>query len=351
MVAVAALVVVTSRTERPEDRAARAAAPTPTLLTAEVLTERVVDTIVVRAVLVPETVRAFPPPSPLEGRPIVTRPGPTAGTLVREGDVVAVVAERPLLLVAAPTPFYRDLRPSMTGPDVTQLQEALIRIGLRSRPSTGVFDAATASQVRGLYERAGFRAASELTVNVDGTPGPAQVVVPAGELAAMPAAESVIDQGSPAVGETAEDPIVTLASTTLRAAVTVPGRSTLEVGASGVGRLSDGTEVALELTSGAEAGDDGQLVAYATLTEAAPSLRPGAEMPVTFARTLTEDPVLLVPVTALREDPDGTTFLEVVDGAARRRVRIDVGATGDGLVQVEPTAGALTEGMKVVLSG
>jgi multidrug efflux pump subunit AcrA (membrane-fusion protein) len=92
----------------------------------------------------------------LETPAVVTGRVPEVGATVAEGDVLLEVAGRPVITLTGGLPTYRTLRPGSTGPDVTQLEEALARLGLRPGAVDGTYDSSTAGAVTRLYNRAGY---------------------------------------------------------------------------------------------------------------------------------------------------------------------------------------------------
>ncbi|HYH52447.1 MAG TPA: peptidoglycan-binding protein [Acidimicrobiia bacterium] len=94
----------------------------------------------------------------LETPAVVTGRVPEVGATVGEGDVLLEVAGRPVIALTGGLPTYRTLRPGSTGPDVTQLEETLARLGLRPGAVDGTYDAATAGAVARLYNRVGYEA-------------------------------------------------------------------------------------------------------------------------------------------------------------------------------------------------
>jgi len=92
----------------------------------------------------------------LETPAVVTGRVPAVGATVAEGDVLLEVAGRPVIALSGGLPTYRTLRPGSTGPDVTQLEETLARLGLRPGTVDGTYDGATAAAVGRLYTRAGY---------------------------------------------------------------------------------------------------------------------------------------------------------------------------------------------------
>jgi multidrug efflux pump subunit AcrA (membrane-fusion protein) len=72
--------------------------------------------------------------------------------------VLLEVAGRPVIALNGGLPTYRTLRPGSTGPDVTQLEEALSRLGLHPGAVDGRYDSATGAAVAALFKRAGYEA-------------------------------------------------------------------------------------------------------------------------------------------------------------------------------------------------
>jgi multidrug efflux pump subunit AcrA (membrane-fusion protein) len=149
--------VAGSQISSPAEEASRTAPPAaaPILVPAE---ERVLSTdIVTRG-----TARFGSPqqlslaPSALKsGNPIAARL-PFPGTELREGDVVFISSGRPVFLLAGDQPAYRDLGQGLSGSDVRQLEEALVRLGINPGPADGVYDKQTEDAVVALYNRAGY---------------------------------------------------------------------------------------------------------------------------------------------------------------------------------------------------
>lgn len=94
----------------------------------------------------------------LETPAVVTGRVPAVGANVAEGDVLLEVAGRPVIALTGGLPTYRTLRPGSTGPDVTQLEEALSRLGLHPGAVDGRYDGATGAAVAALFKRAGYEA-------------------------------------------------------------------------------------------------------------------------------------------------------------------------------------------------
>jgi len=92
----------------------------------------------------------------LVDRPILTKSPPPVRKAVAEGGVLAEVLGRPIFAFEGDLPMYRRLRAGLTGPDVSQLQAGLDRLGFDVGPIDGEYGPATAKAVRDFYEAAGY---------------------------------------------------------------------------------------------------------------------------------------------------------------------------------------------------
>lgn len=90
--------------------------------------------------------QAFVPLAPALLAGIVTQ-APALSTAT-DGQVIYRVNDIPVRVLQGVTPFYRPLRPGTKGADVTELQQALIRLGDLAGPPSGSFDAATTAGVK-----------------------------------------------------------------------------------------------------------------------------------------------------------------------------------------------------------
>lgn len=72
-----------------------------------------------------------------------------------EGQAAYAVAGVPVVVVGGKQPFYRPLTPGMTGADVTELQNALARLGFLRGASDGRFGVATTDAVKALQRATG----------------------------------------------------------------------------------------------------------------------------------------------------------------------------------------------------
>jgi multidrug efflux pump subunit AcrA (membrane-fusion protein) len=84
---------------------------------------------------------------------------PDAGDEADCGDVLYRVDDKPVLLLCGPLPAYRSLSKGDSGPDVTELNANLVRLGYATRaqldPSSGHFSPETASALEKLQAKLG----------------------------------------------------------------------------------------------------------------------------------------------------------------------------------------------------
>jgi multidrug efflux pump subunit AcrA (membrane-fusion protein) len=98
------------------------------------------------------------------------------------------------------------------------------------------------------------------------------------------------------------------------------------------------------------AGDQGPVRAVHLVGEALPDAWSGINLRVTFRTPMTAGPVLVAPASAVSSSADGRTRVRVVIGRrAPRTVVVDVGASGDGFVELRPEDGELRAGDRVVV--
>jgi peptidoglycan hydrolase-like protein with peptidoglycan-binding domain len=148
-----------TRIESPADVAARTAPPPPSPILVPV-EERVLSADVVTR----GTVRfGLPQPVPLAPSPLKTGPGlvttlPVRNTQLNEGDVVLTASGRPVFVLQGQVPAYRDLAPGLSGADVTQLKQALKRMGFDPGSTDGAYDEQTSAAVANWYQTKGWEA-------------------------------------------------------------------------------------------------------------------------------------------------------------------------------------------------
>ncbi|NOZ49133.1 MAG: peptidoglycan-binding protein [Chloroflexi bacterium] len=141
----------------PAEAAARTAPPkaSPILVPVE---ERVLSSdIIARGTArfgLPQAISIIP--SALKSNPGIITTLPVRNTQLHESDVILTASGRPVFILRGNIPTYRDLTPGLSGDDVRQLEESLLRLGFDPGPSDGFFDEKTSAAVAAWYTAAGF---------------------------------------------------------------------------------------------------------------------------------------------------------------------------------------------------
>lgn len=151
----------------PAELAARSEPPKAGLVTAPLEVRVIANTVVTRAdVSYAGAVNATIDTG--EERAIVTGRVPKVGSVLNAKDVALEVAGRPVIVLPGDLPAYRDLSIGSVGPDVAQLQAALIGLGY-SLEATDTFTEATSQAIAALYADLGYQPPS--AANSDGESG------------------------------------------------------------------------------------------------------------------------------------------------------------------------------------
>lgn len=91
------------------------------------------------------------------GGSIVTGSVPEVGATLNPLSIALEVVGRPVIVLPGELPAYRTLRVGVSGPDVLQLKQALVSIGIDAGDvASNLFDQATANAVGQLYAQAGY---------------------------------------------------------------------------------------------------------------------------------------------------------------------------------------------------
>ena len=94
--------------------------------------------------------------SALKSNPGLIADVPLSGKQLDDGAVAVSGSGRPLFVLVGARPMSRDLGPGLTGDDVLQLEEALVRLGFDPGAADGSYDEATEAGVTAWYANAGF---------------------------------------------------------------------------------------------------------------------------------------------------------------------------------------------------
>ena len=303
---------------------------------------------------------------------------PAAGRVVRQGQVIYQVSGAPVVLLYGHVPAWRDLSAGVTGPDVTELNAALVKLGYASAAALGprsgwdYFSAETAYALGLLQARLGLTATGTLPLGqAVFLPGAARITGP-GTTTVLGGAAA---PGTAALTATSTRPVVIIAldagqqtevkkgdkvSITLPNGTSTPGVissvGTVATSSSAGGGGSGGSGSAGGQGDSADAGSSSGS-SPATITVLASLTDPRAaggldQAPVTVEITTGgASNALVVPVTALLAQPGGTYDVEeVTTGGRHQLVRVTPGIFDDtsGLVQVTGTS--LTVGDHVVVA-
>nr|WP_238994274.1 peptidoglycan-binding domain-containing protein [Actinomyces sp. 565] len=412
----------------PADLAASAEAPTPSLITADVDERVLVDSFEIDTELVSEqTISVGPNGQAQQGgdsdkesdddagagatsgngstTAVVTKVPVSVGDTVSAGAVVLELSGRPIIALKGDIPSYRDLAPGASGPDVTQLQQALVAQGLLSDSAVdGTYGSATSAAVSQLYSYLGYTAAStdggsgedakalrnaraavrqaqDAVTAAEQEEGPTSadstslttaraeladaqadladtearigVVLPRSEVVFVPEGSATVLSVSGQVGREAQQAVVSLGSgdLVLRGKTVAGQAAELRVGATAnVDALGDGAACSVTALDAADSGRTQVTVGCDT------DLDPAALAGTVTARLIRESTgtsVLCVPIGAVSERADGTTTVITLTGTdTLTRVEVTVGLEADGYVEIRPNdPDAITRDSVVIVGG
>lgn len=284
---------------------------------------------------------------------------PGLGTVIRQGGVLYRLDGEPVLLLYGRTPAYRDLAEGataddVTGPDVRQLNAALVALGYATTdqldPTSDEFGWETKAAVKRLQADHGLEETGRLAL---------------GSVVFLPRALRVATEPL-ARGATAPPGATVLTGTSTRRIVSVD----LDVAQQGQVRRGDPVTVTLPdntttpgvvtavgkvatTPSGGNGGDgNSSPTVEVTVTLRRPAAAGSLDQAPVLVGIVTAhaDGVLVVPVTALLALAGGGCAVEVAGaGGARHLVAVTLGLFdgADGLVQVSGTG--LSAGQRVVV--
>lgn len=276
-------------------------------------------------------------PATLPEGAVVTKRPISRGELISEGAQLTEINGRPLIVLAGKFSFYRDMGSGSQGPDVKQLQMALMRLGLLAGVGSGKFDAQTKTALDGLYRRYGYdtpRAAlqNEL-VAVTTLPATVETILPVG---AHPAAEPVAElaSGAKVLKVTIASASVVRLAKGMKAEVSIDGLNRPIPAV--VKRVREGTD-----------GDAASEVTLSSSTDLSDELL-GREAVATITIESVSGTELLVPVRALGKQSGKRAHVLVGSGRdSLRRVRVQVLGEMGGKAAIKPIGSPLAVGDKV----
>lgn len=352
--------VAAERSVSPAQRAASAQPPPREPLTAEAEERVVSETLTLRGDVAMSESIAVEIVAPEGSKPVVTNLSVQAGDEVEEGAVLMALADRPVVVVAGPLQLYRDLHLGDRGPDIEQIQTALVRLGYLSSVD-GVMGHSTLRALNAMWSDRGYALPTE-EVEVAGAPteeGPGMPKVvrrfwlPMAEMVVVPVLPAQVVKVNARFGvEAAIDlPALTLAT----------GHPQLLAEATGMAAelLAVGQLVEIIDPSGGEA-------RMATVAELMPgeaggtlvSVKPddpfdasevGRNLGMRIILASSEGPVLAVPISAITDAADGSSTVTVLnDNALPVTLAVTTGLRAAGWVElVDP--GGLEAGSQVVV--
>ena len=390
----------------PQQLAADTAAPPATVTTAAVVSQILTASVQMRGEVYPATqydVFATAPSSGDTGSAAgagssgggggsavyISKLDVAAGDTITNGKQLAEIDGQPLFALTGAVPAWRDLAPGETGPDVTELQQALAALGYYDDGDTpGYYGAATEYAVTLYYEHLGY------------TP-PSSGGVPAADVVFLPSLPATVVAVNGATGEQPGQPFLELAArgslaltgelppayagqvrtglkvtiydevTGIHATGTVadlgtattvtPTGAVVDIGggsgsAGSSGSADSGSNSSGSSSSGSGSGSSSATVFIPVTVHASTPLAAalnGENVLVTVQTGQTEGPVLTVPVAAIVTTASGTSYVTVV-GAHGKQTQVPVtpGISENGYVQVTAvTSGALAAGQHVAVSG
>lgn len=344
----------------PQQVAAEAAAPAPSLITAAVERRVLREAVVLRGTVEPDRALEVKPVLG-DGRSIISSRTVGAGDRIAAGTVLAEISGRPLIALPGPVPPYRDIRTGMKGPDVEQLQSALGEVGYRITDRDGVFGPSTERAVRKLYQARDYDPPLEkapepaTTPSPAATPAPPHVFLPMSEvyyIRSLPARVTKVKAG---LGAEVTGTILTVSvgNLVVRGTLAPADRDLVEPGMP-VEILDEATERTVagklatigELRPG-EGSENGHPVTVSA-TKALPAGFAGVDVRLTVTSATTGQAVLVVPVSAIFSAADGSTqVLRALDGDRREPVTVRTGNSTGGFVEV--SGDGLAEGGRVVV--
>lgn len=142
----------------PNDAAAKAEPPAGGPITVPVENRLIQNDVTLRAdVLYDEAVDVRIDTTEFSGAAIITGAIPEVGTVIENAAVMLEIAGRPVIALPGSLPAYRTLRAGVSGPDVLQLKQALVSLGINpGNAESDVYDSATAAAVDALYVAVGY---------------------------------------------------------------------------------------------------------------------------------------------------------------------------------------------------
>lgn len=307
------------------------------------------------------------------------------GDTAAPGQVVAEINGNPVFLLPGAFPYYRDIRPGDTGPDVTAFQRGLISAGF-DVDADGVFGARTRAGLEWLYKRGGYPAplasdaseqspsgaavgetrtnrppstqsnrpsasAAESDPTQPSAPPTARVpYLPRSAVAVAPALPAVVT-AAPGVGAVpADGSVLGLASGEVRVVASVTPDTATQITRGGSATIANLGTTAEVSSVGTVAKDDGTVDVELSVADDALKAEVGRDVLVDLVLGAPTDKALIVPTRAVIIRGD-TAVVRVLDGnGTTREVAVSETASALGRSMVDPTTpDSLKEGDAVIV--
>ncbi len=159
----------------PAEVAAEAAPPEPSLITVPIELRTLSQDVVIRGTITPSDETSLSATS-TTGSGVVTGLPKEPGAGITEGDVLVEIAGRPVIALEGTLPAFRNLIPGLEGPEVSQLEEALVRLGYDPGTIDDTYTTDTATAVEALYRDRGYAAPESDPGDVGALDGAASAV-------------------------------------------------------------------------------------------------------------------------------------------------------------------------------
>jgi peptidoglycan hydrolase-like protein with peptidoglycan-binding domain len=265
---------------------------------------------------------------------------PKTDAVLKRGQALYRLDNRPVVLLYGSLPAYRDLAPGVEGQDVKQFEKNLWALGYRGFTVDDEYTSATADAVEEWQDDLGLSETGRVELG--------RVVYQPGQVRVdtlTASAGAAVQRDGEILKVTGTDRVATVdleMSDQRLARKGAAVRVTLPDGKEAAGKISEIDTSVQEAESPME--DDTTVLNLTITFGKAPAGLDEAAVTVSFESGKREN-VLTVPVHALLALAEGGYGVEVVDGAARRIVAVETGLFAGGRVEV--SGGGLTEGMKV----
>jgi peptidoglycan hydrolase-like protein with peptidoglycan-binding domain len=335
----------------PVDTAPIDNATRPILVTARVEERPVRELYVLSASITAPTLERLRPTSLGDvARQVVSGKVPAVGDVIHYGDVVGEVSGRPIFAVPGSLPLYRDLRQGDSGSDVVILQTLLTDLGLYSGALDGLLGRSAMNAVAKLYTRAGYAPPDPVGFLMRNTAPVSASGLPVASAAAV-GTELSSDQ-----------PLATVVAS---AAVITARVDLLQARAFTVGTV-------VEVRIGSGAAVESGVLTVGNFQESSSHLPPGYDVtvalpsgvdpeavkrePVLVSETVEIPTGLAVPLTAIRRDSSGGTYVLLRSASSQASasppsqapVTVVGQSSGYAVIQDNPD---LPPGAEVVVSG